>query len=167
FAYEHIKKKYPDSTYVFIFRDPRDNIRSILNRLKLKGDLDNLNIDKLDIIDPWKEILKSKNVGVKTNHYIKNLSHRWNIAFNNCYNNDKNIIIVKYEDFLKNKVGFIKDLCDKTKLKYKTDITNFTEIQYQPKGDGNASWVNFFGEANLRNINTICSDGIKHLEYDK
>lgn len=38
FAYETLREHFLEATFVLIVRDPRDNIRSVLNRLDLPGD---------------------------------------------------------------------------------------------------------------------------------
>ena len=39
FHYEALLNYFPKAKFVFVIRDPRDNIRSILNRLKISGNL--------------------------------------------------------------------------------------------------------------------------------
>lgn len=42
FLYSQIASVFPAAQFVFVIRDPRDNIRSVLNRLQIPGDLKNL-----------------------------------------------------------------------------------------------------------------------------
>ena len=60
FLYPELCRLYPDAKFVFIARDPRDNIRSILNRLRIPGNL--AGIDPAgypDITPMWHAILYS------------------------------------------------------------------------------------------------------------
>jgi len=167
FSFSELKKVHKKSKVVIIIRDPRDNIRSILNRVNLRGDLQNVDISKLDIIEAWKSILYSKNIGVTSSEYIDNLANRWNIIVKIYEQNKNDIILVRYEDFLKNKKGFIEQLCKYLEIKYKYDISKKTEIQYQSKGNRNVAWIDFFGKENLSRINNICKEGISNFNYEK
>ena len=56
------------------------------------------------------------------------------ITVYNPIKNKENIILVKYEDFLLDKTGIIKQLSDKLNLTQQMDISHLIDNQFQPKG---------------------------------
>src|SRR5690349_5108287 len=83
FLYQPLKERFPQSKQVFIVRDPRDNIRSILNRLHIPGDLQEL--DPRDGYIPagslgWQAILEGRGLGISQGNYVARLSQRWSLG---------------------------------------------------------------------------------------
>jgi len=154
----HIKKS------LFIVRDPRDNIRSILNRLSLSGNRKDIssfsNLSKL-----WQIIVGNNEEEPTGENYIIKLSERWNRFTNIYFRNKEDFILLKYEDFRDDKVYSIKSIIEQFELKYSNDISLKVDKQIQHKGDNSVSYLNFFGKENLQIINKICEDGMKLLQY--
>ena len=166
FLYEDVKKCFPEAKFIFINRDPRDNIRSILNRLKIPGNIRQLSDRQLNSMTlGWKLVMEGKYPSVPGDNYIERLAYRWNVAADNYLKNSDSMIYVTYEEFLENKKAKINLLAEEIGLKIKRDISKELDIQYQPKGNNNLSWSEFFGEENLARINDICGDKIKLFNY--
>ncbi len=170
FEYKKLKKIYPDSDFVLIVRDPRDNIRSILNRLGLPGDLESLTLEHREAMGPlwttWNTVLDTSWLGIKEEHYIAAMAKRWNFIIDLYTNNQEAIILFLYEDFMADKVGSIRKLARQLNLKLKHDIENFVDIQFQSKGNRTISPETFFGNKNLNLINSLCGERMKKLGYE-
>lgn len=169
FFYDDIQKSFPESPFIFILRDPRDNIRSILNRLNIPGHFSNIGncptIKKDNIPKGWVNLLEGKWPLVSGENYIEKLAYRWKLASNIYQNNKSNFILVRYEDFVENKIETIFRLAQKIGLEPNEDITEFINVQYQSKGNHTISWSEFFGENNLRRIEKICSPNMEEFGY--
>lgn len=168
FIVEDVMSVFPQSQYVFVSRDPRDNIRSILNRLNLPGDRNDLKEAELAICPPktdWREILEGQMPVVDGNNYIERLAHRWAKATSLYKTHQDKIVLIRYEDFLKDKVAEIQQLSKKVGLKPERDISALVDKQYQVRGDQNIAWPDFFGEKNVEIIENICKSGMDFLGY--
>ncbi len=155
---------FPRGKYIFIVRDPRDNIRSILNRRNIPGNLLKLNSFENNGIT----LVGDKDVWWKNElgfNYISQLSERWVDAATQFFKNKDKFILVKYEDFIKDKVAFIQSLAQQLNLQQLNQIDSKVDIEYQPKGNKTISWNDFYGEENLKRIETICWDKMKELNY--
>lgn len=171
FCCDELLKYFPEAKFIFINREPRDNIRSILNRLEIPGNLRELEsnyqekLPKLPKGSDWREIIEGLLPPVSGNNYIERLAHRWNLAVDIYQANRDHLVYIRYEDFLIDKVGFIHDLAKKMKLEPIHDISERVDVQYQPRGDRHITWIDFFGEENLSRIETICKERMKLLDY--
>ena len=46
-----------------------------------------------------------------------------------------------------------------------TDISNYVNIQYQPKGNSEIDLIDFFGEENYSQIDNMCKANMNKLGY--
>ncbi len=173
FIFSSLKKVYINARYLFVVRDPRDTIRSICNRLRILG-TEKLEKPKYNDMymgnHHWELILSGelpaqKNIDHKHTNYIQNLANRWNMAIEIYLNNVDDIILIKYEDFLQNKEKIITRLAVDAGLQCKKSIAEYVDIQYQPKGNANADWNEFFGRDNLASIENICGLHMQKFGY--
>ncbi|MFI8687628.1 sulfotransferase [Rossellomorea sp. NPDC077527] len=168
FIYSDLIKYFPNSKYIFVIRDPRENIRSILNRIKLRGDLNELSaIEKKSlkmIPNVWDQIVNGEDLGITGQNYIEILAKRWNIA-TNIYMDNENFHLVKYEDFIEDKANYIERLAIDIGLKKKFEILNKTDIQFQPPGNRSIPLEDFFGKMNLNIIENTCRENMNKLGY--
>ena len=67
--------------------------------------------------------------------------------------------------FLKDKKGFIDNLTHKLGFDIKQDISNYVNVQYQPKGNSKVDLDKFFGSKNSDLISNICKNNMKKLGY--
>lgn len=166
FLIDDVRKYFSASKLIFIIRDPRDNIRSILNRLKLPGNLSDIEDNYIDNIPPtWQLVLKGKSPDVFGSTYIEKLAHRWNLAADTYIHYQSDIILIRYEDFILDKKGSIIELAEKINFSVKHDITPYMDKQYQPRGDRQITWLDFFGKDNLKLIEEICSSRMIIFDY--
>ncbi len=166
FLFPKLIKKYPESKFVFIVRDPRDNIRSILDRQCFPGNLSELDAQRIDNLLPvWKQIHNGTWPNCKEGNYVEKLAFRWNLAANLFLEYRPKSILVLYEEFLDDKAGCIARLLNilgKTPVK---DIADVVDVPFQPRGQRDVSWLEFFGRENLAIIERICGESMKELGY--
>ncbi|MDJ0706022.1 MAG: sulfotransferase [Leptolyngbyaceae cyanobacterium MO_188.B28] len=164
--YPELAESFPESKFVFILRDPRDNIRSILNRLKIPGNLSQLSPEYCQKVTPaWKLIIDNRWLGLEGENYIEMLSARWNYMADVFLNNQEQMVLVRYEAFLKDKLGELTRLADKLGLNPVNDITHRLDVQFQRRGDRDVKWQDFFGNQNLAQIEHICAARMRRLGY--
>lgn len=163
--YNELLFRFPTAKFVFVVRDPRDNIRSILNRLKVQGDLDTLATeDYPEISQAWSFILEGGWLGLEGDSYIDYLANRWNYLTDIYLENQNNIILIRYEDFKENKMESLKKLAVELNLTANKDITQWLDYQFQPKGSRDVPWHDFFG-SNLKKIELSCAVKMEELGY--
>ncbi len=94
-----------------VIRDPRDNIRSILNRLKISGSLADIPAgERARLSRAWELIIDGRWLGLDGGNYIEMLAQRWNYIADLYLANPDGMILVKYEDFSMNKIGKLHEL---------------------------------------------------------
>lgn len=166
--YQELQQYYQQARYVFVIRDPRDNIRSILNRLKIPGNLPELKEEYQEEIKQypaWNLVLNGQWLNLGGDNYIERLAERWNLTTDVFLQNQDQMILIGYEEFVKDKVAAITNLAQQLELKPINDIREKVNIQFQPRGDRNVKWIEFFGEDNLERIERICEDRMKYFHY--
>jgi hypothetical protein len=166
-CYPELVSYFPDARFVMVIRDPRDNIRSILNRLKVPGTIDELSGKyRSEITRAWELIIDGGWLGLDGANYIEMLARRWNYIAESYMKNADQIILLKYETFLIDKVGEISRLADTFGLDVRFDIAHRVDYQFQPAGDHNVSWADFYGPVNLARIESICREQMRTFGYD-
>ena len=166
FHHEDLKRLFPNARFLLVVRDPRDNIRSILNRLKLPGTLKTLTQEHWDQMPiAWRYVLNNEWQGIQAANHIESLAKRWNVAASVFLKPDAPMMVVRYEDFLQDKVGTITHLAKSLGLDIRSDIADRVHVQFQPAGVRNVRWDDFFGEENLGTINTICGPLMSKFNY--
>jgi len=166
FVYPQVRDRFPKAQYVFIVRDPRENIRSILDRLGLPGDRSQLPArDSADVDPVWELVLDGRWMGLSGETYIDRLAARWNAAAQTYLDNADAFALVRYEDFLNDKEAAIAQLAERLGLPAVNDIHEKVDVQYQPRGNRNVDWEAFYGESNLDRIEQRCAAPMRALEY--
>jgi hypothetical protein len=166
--FDEILAHFPESRFVFVLRDPRENIRSILNRLDIPGHLSSLNQEhKKKIPIGWSMVLNGSWLGLKGDNYIEMMAARWNLMSDVYLKNKGTMIMIRYEDFLKDKVGEISKLAKALAQVPVNDISDRVDIQYQPRGMHGVSWESFFGSENLSRIERICAKQMDFFGYKR
>ena len=168
FYTEELIKSFPNAKFIWIVRDPYQNIRSILNRLKIPGNLQKINFNhfvELEKTPAWKLNLQSRMFGYNSFNYIEAMAFRWNHAINIYKQNKDRIILVKYEDFILDKKKYIEDLSVALDFTIQTDISKYVNIQYQPKGNAEIDLKDFFGIDNYKIIERLCKENMTELGY--
>lgn len=169
FFYDEIASRFPSSKRIFVLRDPRHNIRSILNRLKLPGNLDDLSPEQWQTLKQqfpgWYPVLEGSLTGHKGKTYIETLALRCQRVLQLYCQQQAELVPVYYEAFNQNKVSSIYQLATQLDLQVKQDINHVKDVQFQPKGNTQVSLEQFFGSANLQCIEEICGETMLAVGY--
>ena len=165
-VFDNLRALHPDAKFVFIVRDPRDNIRSILDRFRIPGDRDDVNWSQISLAPLWAYVFGLKWRTLEGKNYVDMLASRWNEIVNIYIENQDRFNLVKYEDFNNDKEAYISDLARSLGFGSKTDITNKVDIQFQPAGPNRElDWIDFYGKKNLEIIDQRCSNYMDALGY--
>jgi hypothetical protein len=165
FLYPQLHATFPKSRVVFVVRDPRANIRSILSRLGLPGDVDDLSEQQQSALPVgWRPVFDPSALGTSTGTYIETLAQRWNAAVDVYLRHAEQMTLLKYEDFVTDKTGSIAAIADALGLPSRRDIGGSVDRPFQPAGS-RAPYERFFGERNLTRIVETCGDNAGRLGY--
>jgi hypothetical protein len=167
FFYSEVLRRSPAARFAFVLRDPRDNVASILDRLRIPGNLEELSAEHCAGIDPGSElVLDSRWLGIDPgDHYVDRLAARWNACADVYLSRPAELVLVRYEDFLADKVGEIERLAARPGLEGGRDIRHRVDDPFQPAGHRSSDWRTFFGEENLLRIERICAERMRALDY--
>lgn len=169
FLWPSLRALYPRGRQIFVVRNPKANIRSICNRLKIPGNLQQLDTSTYPEISPmWEAILQNRWVGEpgRDLNYIGRSAERWKIAAQQYEHHKKDTVLIRYEDFVKDKVGTIGALSTELGLSVTSDITPWVDVQYQPAGKKVRDYGQFFGLENLAIIERECGPLMRVLGYE-
>jgi hypothetical protein len=157
---------FPASRAVFIIRDPRSNIRSILGRFNLRGDADRPErTDGKKLNRTWQSIIAGRDLGFAPDHFVDILAKRWVRAAQICEKLGDRAVVIRYEDFNRNKAETIDRLVKSLNLTARHDISGMVDHSFQRSGKSSASLSEFFG-ANLARIESICAETAARFGYD-
>ena len=156
----------PKANCVFLVRDPRQNIRSILNRVNLPGDPSAVDLSMSDVGGTWKNLLLGVNPAMPGDNYVERLAWRWRLSAEAINKFSDKGCIIRYEDFNANKKGFIRDLASELGYKKTDDVSHMVDIQFQPKGNASVAIEDFFGWVQLQAINDIVGDQLVGFGYE-
>jgi len=167
FVWDDMARLFPGAPTLFIVRNPRQNIRSILNRLGIPGNLDALPPATLRGMRPgWRAAfeleLHERGEGL---HYVEALAWRWNRAAEAYLRHTQGCTLLRYEDWTRNKAEVLKATAMQLGLRPQRDIAALVDRQYQPRGDRSVSPAEFFGERNLRRVDEICGPLLERFGY--
>jgi len=167
--FDELAAHFPQARFAFVLRDPRDNIRSQLNRMRIAGNLPCLEPGHSKCVDAgFALLLDGRWCGIDTgNHYIEQLAGRW-VAIADVYaKNYQRMHLIQYEQFLNNKVEAIEQLALQLGVRPIHNINDKVDIQFQEKGDNSASWIDFYGHENLSRIEHICAPLMQKFGYER
>jgi hypothetical protein len=163
--YDDLVSYFPDSPVVVIVRDPRDNIRALLNWMRLPGDAASLEEAGLaHLTTVQRSVIQSEWLGAAPGNYVDSLAHRWNLIADICLRHPGRVELVRYEDFCADKTAAIGRMAAAVGLRARRDIRDQLDRQFQPRGDRSVSWTGFFGQ-NLGRITALCGERMDRLGY--
>jgi len=166
FIFDQVKEVFPLGRFVWVIRRPEETIRSVLNRIGLPGNLSEIDLSNHGLHRAWRVALNGRIQRSSFRHYVDLLCEQWNHAADTYLAHSNEIRLIKYEDFMMDKVGAIEQLAQSLGLPKMTDIARKVDIQYQPKGkDQRVDPRVFFGEENLARINAHCRTRMALLNY--
>lgn len=169
YIHDQVSTAFPEARFVFIVRDPRETIRSILDRLSFPGDQTCLTagmIETLSTLPGWKMILDPSPLAIRDAHYIAVLAHRWRLAAEVYLRHSNTVALIKYEDFCRAPQSSIENLATALGLPIKADISKISRKNFQPPGTRNRRWQEVFGDRNLQRIEDICGNIMMRLGYE-
>tara|TARA_R110001606_G_scaffold316538_2_gene463315 strand:- start:3788 stop:4582 length:795 start_codon:yes stop_codon:yes gene_type:complete len=165
---DEIFKLYPYSKFVFIIREPHQIIRSIFNRLSIEGttELHKIPYENLsNSTSNWEYIVNGSPKISDSLTVVERLAWRIEKTTLSYLKYSNKIQLIKYEDFIKNKSQYIKEILDKIEMPCPKSISNIEDKQFQPKGDHKVLINDFFGKENYNLITNICDKTIKSFNY--
>jgi hypothetical protein len=165
FFADQVLELFPECKCVFVSRDPRDNIRSLLNRRGIPGHLEEVGERYTPVSPPHNVVVDASVWGGEQENYVGVLAYRWNMAIDSHFQHSERMILAKYEDFASDKEGFITKLSERLSIPKRNEISSKLDIQYQPAGDRKVSREEFFGSRNLERIEQICGTRMAKLGY--
>jgi hypothetical protein len=128
-------------------RDSRDNIRSILDRLKMPGDRPTVDLARYaEVRRGWKNVIWNAGLDLPGGTYIERLAHRWRYAATLYQRYAAETRLVRYEDFCERKEETIASLAQRLGLPGRNDIAEKVDEQYQPRGSNREAFWEAFSE---------------------
>jgi hypothetical protein len=144
-----------------VLRNPWHNIRSILERVDVRGDAERTILGQRRLNRTWRSILAGSDLDLPPTHHIDILAQRWLKAAQIAETLGSRTTIVRYEDFSLAKRETIEALARDLGLPVVADISEKLDHAFQPRGRGTDPAV-FFGP-NYARIAAIC--GAKAAQY--
>lgn len=153
----------PGMRIVFLVRDPRDMICSVIERIN------NYDISSVEIGDPGYRYLQTDWLGISETDPIKKLALRWNKWLETAQS-VAGAAYRRYEDFLKNKPAFIAQLAQELGLAPRYDIHADMDRQMSKHGKnlpvrGAGRWKQMLPAEHARAIEGICREGMVQFGY--
>jgi len=162
---------------VFVVRDPLTNVRSILQRRGLAGDLPGLSEEEVTRLlngnwhwtYDWPRVHRPEpRFWSEGNHHVDGLGILWSSCVKAMQRAEKNgveVHVVRYEDFVKDKRGTVESILTQFGRPVKKDVSAYVDVQFQPKGDHSVSIEDFFGEDNLARLRHVTREGARRFDY--
>ncbi|MBL3556712.1 MULTISPECIES: sulfotransferase family protein [Marinobacter] len=157
---------FPEAKMVFIVRDPRENIRSILSRLKIAGDPAVSQQAVANLSGAWGNVLNGRSPDMPGDDFLEKMAWRWRVSAEHYLENEDNVRLIRYEDFRTNKKAEIEALAKDLGYTRLADISSLVDVQFQPKGVRSGSLEEFFGPHNLERIEHIVSPLMSRFGYE-
>ncbi|MCH8532311.1 MAG: sulfotransferase [Saccharospirillum sp.] len=157
---------FPTTKQVFIVRDPRDNIRSILDRLSLNGQTQEIDHAYQSVTGTWRNVLEGYKPTLPGTGHLEKMAWRWRVCTENYLAQKNNMTLIQYEAFRQNKKSEIESLAHQLGLECKHDISGLIDVQYQPKGKHISDWESYFGPDSLNSINEIVGPYLGVFGYE-
>ncbi|MGH6872144.1 MAG: hypothetical protein ACREHE_11615, partial [Rhizomicrobium sp.] len=142
---------------VFVIREPADNIRSILDRLTLRGDLAALDPGRIAANRTWRGQLAGLDLGLPPGHYVATLARRWLAAAAIYRESPDRFALVRYHEFRAARVAAIAALAAQFDLAVSSDISSIADTDFQRRGTPRDA-LEFFGAENLARIDDLCGN---------
>ena len=165
-ATDALLEALPRARPVFVVRHPVQNVRSILDRLSLPGQP--LPFERLGLSgNGWERIVRGHDYGIEAENHITSLAVRWCRTAKIYLRHSERLHLVRYEDFVSDKLGTISSLANQLGIQQKKDIRPFLDVPFQPRGDNRATPPQtFFSEQALDIIHNRCRREMDALDYE-
>ncbi len=166
FFIPEIREFLPQAQFVSIVRDPRDNIRSVLNRLELLGRPLGVDLNLANISPTWRGVLNGNNPDIPGRDYVEVLAWRWRISAEAFLRYRDACVEIRYENFNVNKIDSITELAGRLGYAELCKFDHLVDVQYQPRGDSDVQWSSFFGEEYLHIIESVTDPVMREFGYE-
>lgn len=161
-----LQQFFPEAEFVFIVREPRENIRSVLSRLEMPGDPARGSGTLKSMSGAWANLLNGRSPDMPGDDYLEKMAWRWRISAEHYLNSRQHVRLIRYEDFRGNKKMEIEKLARELGYTGLSDISSLVDVQFQPKGKHAGSHEEFFGAENLARIESIVSPLMPRFGYE-
>jgi hypothetical protein len=163
---DELRARFPESRFLFVVREPHQNLRSILDRLAIRGDLPVLERQHMTRVDPGFElVLDGRWIGIDGgDHYIDRLCARWNRCVDVYQGARDQLRLVRYEDFQRSKLDCLESLAAELGLPVRNDVRASLDRPFQPPGRSDVDLRAFFG-ANYDRITAACGERMACVGY--
>jgi len=160
-------RHFSDSQSIFLIREPRRNIASILHRLGLEGNHPSASVPPMRFEQSilWGNTLSSERLGLPPGNYVETLARRWRRAAELYRYHASETILLRYEDFTKNKYRSISRIAEELKREQVNSIDKMLDFKFQPNSKNIENFDEFFGDENSQRIKSICGDLSKYFGY--
>jgi len=166
YVYPQLSEYFPQSPQVFIVRDPRQNIRSILNRLRIDGQLDALGPEQDRALPPrWRALLAGEGLEVTDGNHVDRLARRWSTLVQRYVDRSDAIRLVRYEDFVADPLHWTGRILGHAGIRVSDGQLAEQDRQFQPRGNRAIAPEAFFSPRNLAAIESICAAGMARFDY--
>lgn len=157
-----LRAAFPDARIVFISRDPREQIRSLLDWMELPGDRDE--VDAAHLAENVRMLLDGRWPRVQGRNYVERLAARWRLGADAYLAHREHVELIRYEDFVRDKAGELAALARRVGLEAVNDVSGDVDTQFQSRGTPRP-WLDVFGERNLQLIEATCASQLAALGY--
>jgi hypothetical protein len=164
--HDFLRLRFPQARTIFVVRDPRHNIRSILNRLDLPGDAADLDASAFERMAPgWRLVVAGQDLRLGPGSYIEHLALRWRAMVRIYQQHAEEMVLLRYEDFLKDKEAALEHTLRRVGRAPVSSVRDRLDVQFQPAGDHSTTPHQFFGARNLETIESLCAAEMRSLGY--
>lgn len=162
---------------VFVVRNPTTNVRSILQRRGVAGDLPELRVEDVAAMlkgnwhwtYDWPHVYRPQaKFWSEGRHYVEGLGALWSscvAAMERAEKNGVEVHVVRYEDFVKDKRGTVERILAEFGRPVRQDVSAHVDVRFQPKGDHSISVEDFFGADNLARLEDVTRPGAQLFGY--
>jgi hypothetical protein len=157
-----LREAFPDARIVFISRDPREQIRSLLDWMGLPGDRDE--VDTGPLPENVRMLLEGRWPAVEGRNYVERLAARWRLGADAYLARRDEVELIRYEDFVADKAGSLDELARRVGLEPVADISGEVDEQFQSRGTPRP-WAEVFGQRNLALVEQACAEQMRELGY--
>ena len=164
FVTDRLLQQFPRARTAFIVRNPWDNIRSILARVRLRGDLIAPTFTRR-INGTWRGILSGEDIRLPRDHYVATLARRWLRATDIARRAGSGSISIRYEDFCLAKAETVYALANSFDLPVTTQIEDMVDRAFQRRSGDVGQSADFFGPQNLARITDIVRSRAEEIGY--
>ena len=168
--HDQLRARFPASRAALVVRDPRDNIRSILDRLGVPGDRVEEAAEHRHRNDRgWRLVLDGSWLGIDAPTILEHLAERWNLCADVHLDHPDDVVLVRYEDVVEDPTAASTALAASLGLPLRRSEVSgrSTRRAHQPRGANRGRAAeDFFGEVNLRTIERVCGPRMARLGYE-